>query len=151
MESKVIREKSGVKDVIAEDRKRRFHWSIHVASFTDPCSFKWNPRYRKRLLGRPPQRWENEIVKRFGPIWRKRTRSRTKRGSTVASYVENIRYFVNERIYWNIGTYDTQFCRETLSLLVQLPVDSLLKIRCPIFTTAWVFFSVPKSVDFFFS
>ena len=75
-----VRERTGVKDVIAEYKESKFRWAGHVARFTDGrwtrAVVEWYPRDRKRPLGRAPLRWDDEIRKRMGPTWTRTARSR---------------------------------------------------------------------------
>ncbi|KAI5746495.1 hypothetical protein M8J77_004170 [Diaphorina citri] len=78
--SEVIRERSGIKDVIENiyDNKRR--WAGHVARLKDDRwtirTTNWCPRQFKRSAGRPPLRWEDPIVKVAGRTWKRDAQDR---------------------------------------------------------------------------
>ncbi|KAG6940157.1 hypothetical protein G0U57_019862 [Chelydra serpentina] len=69
MRSRRIRERSRVRDIVVESRHNKMHWVGHVAWFMDnswtAIIAEWYPREQKRPLGRPPRRWEDDIVKHF--------------------------------------------------------------------------------------
>ncbi|KAG6929912.1 hypothetical protein G0U57_004719, partial [Chelydra serpentina] len=68
--NEIIRECSGVKDIVVESRHNKMRWAGHTARLTDnrwtAIIAEWYPREQKRPPGRPPRRWEDDIVKRFG-------------------------------------------------------------------------------------
>ena len=80
--SQIIREWSGMKNVIAECQKQKFCWAGQIARITDNrltrTVAEWYLKDWKYLLGWPTRRRKNEIAKWFASTWRKRARSRRK-------------------------------------------------------------------------
>ncbi|KAG6940573.1 hypothetical protein G0U57_015976 [Chelydra serpentina] len=78
--NEIIRERSSVKDIVVESRHNKMRWVGHTARLTDnrwtAIIAEWYPREQKRPPGRPPRRWEDDIVKRFRRTWRRKARVR---------------------------------------------------------------------------
>ncbi len=90
-----IRRRSGIKDVIAEQKKQKLRWAGHVARMNDnrwTCAVaEWYPRGQKRPLGRPPRRWRDEIEQQHGKTWQRKARSRAEWKCIVVGNVNNVR------------------------------------------------------------
>ena len=78
--NEVLRERSGLHDIVVESRRRKMQWAGHVARMHDgrwtEVVSEWYPRELKRPLGRPPIRWEDFVSKRAGRNWRRTARER---------------------------------------------------------------------------
>lgn len=78
--SEVIRERSGIKDVIQNIYTIKRRWAGHVARFKDDRwtarTTNWIPRQFKRSRGRPALRWEDPIVKVAGKTWKRDAQDR---------------------------------------------------------------------------
>jgi hypothetical protein len=63
-----IRRKTGVTDVIRKIKSLKWEWAGHIARMEDERWTKrvlnWRPYENKRPIGRPPERWDDDI-KRF--------------------------------------------------------------------------------------
>ncbi|KHN78309.1 Putative uncharacterized transposon-derived protein F52C9.6 [Toxocara canis] len=90
-----IRRRTGVRDVIAEYRKQKLRWAGHVARTNDDrwtrAVAEWCPMEQKRLLGRPPRRWRDEVEQEGGKTWQRRARSRAKWERIVTGNATNVR------------------------------------------------------------
>jgi len=60
-----IRRKTGVTDVIHRIRSLKWQWAGHIARMDDKrwtkCVLDWRPYDRTRPIGRPPERWDDDI------------------------------------------------------------------------------------------
>ncbi len=90
-----IRRRSGFRDVITEYKKQKLRWAGHVARIDDNrwtrAVAEWYPRDRKRPLGRPPRRWQDELERELGKTWARKARSRSEWKCVVADNVLNVR------------------------------------------------------------
>ena len=83
--AEVIREKSGVQDVIEHIYKSKHRWAGHVARLADnrwtSRTTSWFPYGHKKRRGRPQVRWEDPLKAAYGPAWAQigRQRDRWKR------------------------------------------------------------------------
>ena len=72
-----------------EYRKQKFRLVGHASHGSQATSRPdWYLKEQKLSLGKPPRRREDEIVKRFKPVWRRKARSRMKWKCMVASDVK---------------------------------------------------------------
>ena len=73
--NKWIRSKTKVKDIKKSILKSKWQWAGHIMRRTDDRWTKkvteWYPRLGTRKRGRPPQRWDQEMVAHCGQRWRR--------------------------------------------------------------------------------
>ena len=103
IQSEVIWEVSGVKNMIMEYQSLKFYWAGHVIRFPDNrwihALIEWCLKDLEQSLGRLPQRWEHEIVKWFRPTQWSRAKMKMKWRFIMSSDAENTRNMTNKGIY----------------------------------------------------
>ncbi len=71
--SDVIRQKTGVEDIITTVYKNKKRWAGHIARLPDnrwtTKTTNWYPYDRKRKKGRPSIRWEDPLMATYGNTW----------------------------------------------------------------------------------
>ena len=89
---KIIRQKTGVTDVIKHATKLKWKWAGHVARFTDNRWTKrctdWRPRNGYRTRGRPTTRWHDDIAKHKGFTWSREAQNRENWRFDAEGYIQ---------------------------------------------------------------
>ena len=69
----IIRQKTGVKDIIVKIKEAKWRWAGHVARMRDNRWTKrlmdWQPRIGKRRRGRQKTRWRDDLTTYLGTTW----------------------------------------------------------------------------------
>lgn len=90
--NEVIRNKSKVTDVITSVSKMKWNWVGHVARQDNQRWTKqlihWRPRQNKRSVGRPQQRWIDDIKKKAGTKWHQVAQNRKEWQRKGETYVQ---------------------------------------------------------------
>jgi hypothetical protein len=77
----VIRQKTGVKDVIIKIKEAKWRWAGHLARRSDNRWTKrltdWQPRTGKRKRGRQKRRWRDDLTTYLGTTWARLAADRT--------------------------------------------------------------------------
>lgn len=78
--SEVIRKKTMITDALRHALALKWKWAGHIARYTDRRwtieSTKWKGPSGKRNIGRPKQRWADDIVQTVGRNWMEQGRDR---------------------------------------------------------------------------
>ena len=78
--SEIIRQESGVEDIISSIYKSKKRWAGHVARLPDnrwtSRTTNWYPYNNKRRKGRPNIRWEDPLIATYGNTWSRLARDR---------------------------------------------------------------------------
>ena len=77
----VIRQKTGVKDVIIKIKEAKWRWAGHLARRKDnrwtTRLTEWQPRTGKRKRGRQKRRWSDNLTAFLGTTWARLAEDRT--------------------------------------------------------------------------
>lgn len=88
-----IREKTKVFDIIKRIGSLKWQWAGHVARHTENWSgyvTRWRPWAERRSVGRPQQRWYDEIKKVAGLNWYRVAQDRSRWTNLKEAYILRI-------------------------------------------------------------
>lgn len=88
-----IREKTKVIDIIKRIGSLKWQWAGHVARHIENWSgltTRWRPWGEKRRVGRPQQRWYDEIKKAAGLNWYQVAQNRSRWSNMREAYIQRI-------------------------------------------------------------
>ena len=91
MTNQWIRQQTRVVDVMERIASLKWSWAGHIARRTDERWTKkimnWRP-YKRRAIGRPPERWTNGIKNIAGTNWQQMAMDRTKWKEVGEAYIQ---------------------------------------------------------------
>ena len=93
--NKIIREKTGVNDILEAITKTRWKWAGHVARMNDNrwtvrCT-EWQVRSGKRSRGRPRRRWRDDLQQWQGAVWSRTAKDRLQWRCLAEGYLQQWR------------------------------------------------------------
>ena len=91
MTNEWIRQQTRVTDVMERIALLKWNWAGHIARMNDDrwtkTIMQWRPPM-KRPMGRPPERWTNDIKRMAGATWQQVAMNREKWRSMGEAYIQ---------------------------------------------------------------